>query len=164
DDLECDIIHHNIADKPIYEALSYTWATQQGDVSLSQSIACGDTGEKIPIPKNCDAALRYLRLKGSQRVLWVDAICINQHDVPEWSHQVNFMGTIYSSASQVLMFLGHQSHDDDEVLCYLDGAPLSRQKRDSKPEKLAVQRFIKRRYFDRVWTLQEIALAKLVTL
>jgi hypothetical protein len=38
DDLVCDIIHYNLLDKPVYEAVSYTWATVYGDTALSGHI------------------------------------------------------------------------------------------------------------------------------
>ncbi|KAK6596611.1 ankyrin and HET domain-containing protein [Botrytis cinerea] len=40
------------------------------------------------------------------RVLWIDAICINQEDIPERNSQVKYMGTIYSKSSIVLAWLG----------------------------------------------------------
>ncbi|KAH7073309.1 heterokaryon incompatibility protein-domain-containing protein [Paraphoma chrysanthemicola] len=162
--LTCDIFHVNIADKPVYEALSYTWATEDGDSSLSESIRDRVSGTDIAITKNCEAALRYLRLKGSNRVFWIDAIAINQNDDSERSHQVNFMSMIYSTASQVLMFLGHESADANRVLEYLKGAPPSNVWEHISNVEQDVRLFLRRHYFSRVWALQEIALAKLVTL
>ncbi|KAH7078783.1 heterokaryon incompatibility protein-domain-containing protein [Paraphoma chrysanthemicola] len=162
--LTCDIFHVKIADKPVYEALSYTWATEDGDSSLSESIRDRVSGTNIAITKNCEAALRYLRLKGSNRVLWVDAIAINQNDDSERSHQVNFMSMIYSTASQVLMFLGHESADANRVLDYLKGTPPSNVWEHISGVEQDVRIFSRRHYFSRVWALQEIALAKLVTL
>ena len=38
--------------------------------------------------------------------LWIDAICINQNDHTERSHQVGHMHRIYSNASSVVAWLG----------------------------------------------------------
>ena len=38
--------------------------------------------------------------------LWADAICINQNDVLEKNHQVQYMKSIYSSADRVIVWLG----------------------------------------------------------
>jgi hypothetical protein len=46
-------------------------------------------------------ALRYLRKEDEARILWVDAVCINQQDLGERSAQVNKMGGIYRNAAQV---------------------------------------------------------------
>jgi hypothetical protein len=41
-----------------------------------------------------------------KRVFWIDAICINQNDNVEKSHQVGQMRAIYEKACQVLIYLG----------------------------------------------------------
>jgi hypothetical protein len=71
------LAEYRLQENPWYEAVSYTWATEEGDCSLSSQIKCGDA--RLWVTKNCELALRYLRLReiSSARVLWVDAICIN---------------------------------------------------------------------------------------
>jgi len=46
------------------------------------------------------------------RVVWIDAICINQDDLDERSSQLQIMGDIYSQAQDVVIWLG----DDDGSL------------------------------------------------
>jgi hypothetical protein len=76
------------------------------------------------------------------------------------------MSVIYSSASQVLMYLGPGSVGTDRVMDFLNGAhhsglPIW----DSHGSRFVdILRFLQRRYFDRVWVLQEIALARITTL
>jgi len=43
-------------------------------------------------------------------VLWIDAICINQEDVDEKSHQVAMMGDLYSRCLTVYIWLGVVNH------------------------------------------------------
>jgi hypothetical protein len=43
---------------------------------------------------------------GCLAYLWVDALCIDQENVTERSHQVNLMGTIYKAAARVVVWLG----------------------------------------------------------
>lgn len=64
------------------------------------------------------ASLRYLRETDSRRILWVDAICINQKDFNERGHQVGIMRDIYSKAPQVLIWLGEASTDLGAPLSY----------------------------------------------
>jgi hypothetical protein len=92
-----------------YEALSYTWATEDGDCKRSSQIRCD--GTRIWVTKNCELALRYLRKENSNRVLWVDAICINQKDNKERGHQVGMMRNVYSKAAEVLVWLGESSKE-----------------------------------------------------
>jgi hypothetical protein len=63
------------------------------------------------VTKNCELALRYLRKENSNRVLWVDAICINQKDNNERGHQVGMMRNVYSKATEVLVWLGESSQE-----------------------------------------------------
>ena len=51
-------------------------------------------------------ALRRLRDPAVSRILWIDAICINQSDKNEKSHQVAMMGEIYSSCQKAIVWLG----------------------------------------------------------
>jgi hypothetical protein len=98
-----------LQENPPYEALSYTWATEDGDCSLSSQIRCSDA--RLLVTKNCELALRYLRETDSRRILWVDSICINQRDFKERSHQVGIMRDVYATAPQVLIWLGEASKD-----------------------------------------------------
>jgi hypothetical protein len=43
-----------LSHSPHYEALSYSWATEDGDDTRSSDIYCD--GKLIPITKNCEAA------------------------------------------------------------------------------------------------------------
>ncbi|CAJ2501351.1 Uu.00g042040.m01.CDS01 [Anthostomella pinea] len=51
-------------------------------------------------------ALTSLRLSNKARVIWADAICINQENLKERQNQVGMMQRIYSMASTVIMQLG----------------------------------------------------------
>ena len=50
---------------------------------------------------NLECALRHLRRdNGKPRTLWVDALCMNQHHIPERDQQVGIMQDIYQSAER----------------------------------------------------------------
>jgi hypothetical protein len=85
-----------------YEALSYVWGTP----SKEHGIIIHD--KWLDITANCDAALRHLRQELTPRVMWVDAICIDQEAsaVAERSAQVAMMGDIYHVASSTILWLG----------------------------------------------------------
>ncbi|EHK21864.1 uncharacterized protein TRIVIDRAFT_131859, partial [Trichoderma virens Gv29-8] len=94
--IRCHLQQHDLRRKPKFEALSYVW----GDPSNPTDIIC--CGEIMPVGRNLDAALRRLRSPFIQRVLWVDALCINQKDPVEQASQVGMINYIYSRAKQVL--------------------------------------------------------------
>ncbi|KAF2007239.1 HET-domain-containing protein [Amniculicola lignicola CBS 123094] len=156
EDIFCDIVHLNLLDKPHYEALSYTWANQKGDSSLSKEIFC--QGRSIAVTENCHAALRNLRHPSKNMVLWVDAICIDQQHISERNHQVNLMSSIYSQASQVLVYIGESSPSIDRIMDNLKGPGRTRGRNSDWEE------FLETRWFRRAWVLQEVALAKSVEL
>jgi Heterokaryon incompatibility protein (HET) len=52
-------------------------------------------------------------LKESPRVLWVDAVCINQNDEDEKSEQVSKMREIYGGATKVYAWLGEADREID---------------------------------------------------
>ena len=92
---------------PPYEALSYAWGHGDGNNPSRRAtkIISIDGHDFFGTP-NLDAALRGLRSEDVPRVLWVDAICINQQSVPERSHQVSLMEVIYSNCTRDLLWLG----------------------------------------------------------
>lgn len=64
----------------VFEAVSYTWANLNGDAKLRDRIYVGPEYVPLAITTNCASALRRFRIR-KDRVLWIDAICINQTDV-----------------------------------------------------------------------------------
>ena len=74
DALRCEIVHVNLDDDPVYDAVSYTWATEGGDASPCMTVRC-EAGGFIPVTANCYAVLLQLRRSGGTRRLWIDAIC-----------------------------------------------------------------------------------------
>ncbi|KAL8714717.1 MAG: hypothetical protein Q9225_006509 [Loekoesia sp. 1 TL-2023] len=85
---------------PQYEALSYVWGGSPGPETILLR------GQSIPVTSNLASALRHLRSKDYHRVLWVDALSINQDDLEERNHQVRQMRSIYQLASRVVVWLG----------------------------------------------------------
>lgn len=61
--------------------------------------------------------------RGRSAFLWVDAICINQGNMAERSHQVQMMWPIYKSAETVLVWLGPREPNDGIVWAIQDFTP-----------------------------------------
>ncbi|KAJ9151505.1 HET-domain-containing protein [Coniochaeta hoffmannii] len=91
-----------------FSALSYVW----GDPEELLPAVCD--GRTIGITKNLSDCLHSIRLTDAARLLWIDAICINQQDLEERSAQVGIMGEIYARAEKVLIWLG-QGNDDTKL-------------------------------------------------
>jgi len=99
-EIECDLKTFSEDTCPTYEALSYVW----GDPNNRSPIKC--CGTTFEVTKNLESALLQLRLAEKTRLLWIDAICINQLDIKEREQQVGIMSNIYSTASRTVVWLG----------------------------------------------------------
>ncbi|KIM94396.1 hypothetical protein OIDMADRAFT_71339, partial [Oidiodendron maius Zn] len=90
-----------------YEALSYTW----GKPHPTTTLTCN--GVSYGVTNNLYSALHHLRLPDRPRYIWVDALCINQNDIPERNVQVREMIRIYSGAKRVVIWLGGAAADSE---------------------------------------------------
>lgn len=104
--IRCRLGEVSLDDDVKFEALSYVW----GDPVPGHTVLV-DGDETLEVTPSCLEALRYLRWRVRRRVLWVDAICIDQGkdddgSARERNHQVKLMGDAYSKATCVLAWLG----------------------------------------------------------
>ncbi|QDS68455.1 hypothetical protein FKW77_010822 [Venturia effusa] len=168
---------------PFYEALSYTW----GDLSDTGLISVGlDPAKTLSVTRNLYDALLHLRYETKPRLLWIDAICIDQSNLEERGSQVQKMGQIYKRANRVVVWLGPEADDSTHAMKLieflaskvevdwdalaikpsLDGADephwadcnavLSLSARDWR----ALYSLLGRVWFERLWVRQEIVLAQ----
>lgn len=164
---------------PKFEALSYTW----GSTDNPAYIFIGESGPKaLAITRNLAEALPYLRHESKPRVMWIDAICVDQKNLEERSQQVKRMADIFSKAVRVLVWLGPESDDSQLALDCLERiasnieydtvthslvamtdeshwADTSITVPLNTVELLAICRFIHRPWFERLWIWQEVHLA-----
>ncbi|KAF9769237.1 hypothetical protein IL306_013371 [Fusarium sp. DS 682] len=164
-------------------------------------ITANGASHSLVISGNLYMALRELRRSSTSRLVWADAICINQGDVQERGQQVALMGKVFSGAWQVVIWLGEETDrcacgkttlDSSlssvskafEGVCLLVNDWLAQCDRDdieatyshaakdgrSNPHhvgaddfgnfRYAVMQLFKRRWFSRMWVLQEAVLAR----
>jgi hypothetical protein len=99
DDITCKLITGPLP-KMNFEALSYVWGVTvvPHKISIDQ--------RPFYVTYNLHAALKELRLPDRERFLWIDAICINQHDLCEKATQVQMMRDIYAKAWKTIVWLG----------------------------------------------------------
>jgi hypothetical protein len=102
----CHLATFPLSSAPSYVAVSYTWATEDGDSRKSQPlIICpehADGGKTVIwITTNCANTLRQVRARSKIDVVWVDAVCINQDQISERNYQVGMMDRIYKRAKRV---------------------------------------------------------------
>lgn len=87
--------------------LRYVW----GEVILTKELVCNGIRHNLATP-NLVTALQRLRYPTKSRLLWTDAVCINQSSEIDKGHQVRQMQEIYQRADRVLVFLGEDDEDE----------------------------------------------------
>ncbi len=173
---------HNLDDKPDYEAISYAWGDHP---EFNRAIHMN--GQVLRITGNLCAALMAYSYANRTRVLWADAICINQADNAEKTQQVAIMADIYSRAKIVQVWLAPASEATEAAMRFLE-ALSKRANSLGVDEKVDQPRFVPdfpsvkmsdedalplicgaiaahvdyllfRSWFNRVWVIQEVTLA-----
>jgi hypothetical protein len=134
-----------------YEALSYVWGNPNETLPIYMH------GNKFSITVNLHAALLRLRDYTFERIIWVDAICINQNDTKEKDHQVKLMAKIYSNAHRVIVWLGEEAVDTKGGL-----EDISLAANEELPERLkkeinnqAILNLLQRPWFQRIWVRRQ---------
>ena len=149
-----------------------------GPTTSGEHIYLSGAGQN-PITDNLAKALRRLRRLNEIRVLWIDALCINQDDMTERSQQVQMMGSIYSRANRVLVWLGDCNEPKEVMLqTYLfqtdvgsavhhghnqliERHPLDEEQDWRIRDLVSIFKNTKNgHWWERVWIVQEFALAR----
>lgn len=159
-----------------YDAISYTWGGQPSDQILEVSPSGSITKcSQVLITKNLANALTTVRYPNKSRLLWADALCINQSDDLEKAQQIPIMARIFRGATRVLAWL---DGDADEERGMQQLGKISRywrfdvkQKMKGLPgpdlpiwERRYVRDFLHLSWFTRLWIVQEVVFSADVTL
>lgn len=165
--IKCEVFHAPTTNPPKYIAISYAW----GDAGDTRRLEL--EGTEISVSASLYGALQALRKKNDIATVWVDALCIDQHNRGERTQQVQMMTKIYSRAESVAVWLGPEadrSSDSAEFLLRMtqhSGSPdkitklLSSER--NKNDIAATVSLFERDYWKRLWVVQEVFNARSVT-
>ncbi|KAI0972876.1 heterokaryon incompatibility protein-domain-containing protein [Xylaria arbuscula] len=182
--LQCEIIHAFLEPEDIvdYEAVSYTWGCVTYGIYFIE--VHGETITKLSIGYNLYKLLLDLRHPSEDRILWIDAICINQDekDTSERNHQVQQMVEIYRGAQRVLVWLGPSTHEMNLAMMFLvkvqtlykdmketteefqewarEKFPAIGSPGHNNPTQLGLKQIFDHPWFRRIWILQEVGNAR----
>ncbi|KAI0549591.1 heterokaryon incompatibility protein-domain-containing protein [Xylaria curta] len=121
------------------------------------------------VTPNLHDGLKRLRKQNEPVPLWVDALCINQHNKEELSEQVALMTAIYGRAESVAAWLGPES--DGSELAFKLIQPLYHNQGSVsniiadwrwRDHFTAVMNLFERDFWNRLWIVQEIINAQTV--
>ncbi|KAK4210799.1 heterokaryon incompatibility protein-domain-containing protein [Rhypophila decipiens] len=151
--------------EPKYEALSYAWGSSgDKESALVFDPHNADRDPKcLSLRENLASALKHLRRPDLSRLLWVDAICIDQANLEERGEQVRRMGDIFALATRAVVWLGPASETSSlafSVLRNYGGQVVPPPPEDcDKGTWQVIEDLCQRSWFHRLWVLQEIQLA-----
>ena len=184
DDIQCDLFEgwiNQLEGGIPYDALSYTWGSTEKPAKITVN------GSTMHVTLNLYIALQHLRFKDEDRILWIDAICIDQENHQERGHQVQQMSCIYKEAEQVVIWLGQGTEEADLIMDFIkqlhennvtiEGdwrrsaqlwmhhqAVIQPKLGDIKRLREGMEFILGRPWFWRIWILQEIANARVATI
>ncbi|PVI05752.1 hypothetical protein DM02DRAFT_495001, partial [Periconia macrospinosa] len=165
---------------PRFYTASYTW----GEKVYTSTITTTDPPGSLKVLRNL---LPFLRMVTTHRDFhdeqwwWIDSLCINQDDTEERGAQVDLMTDIYKASSSVIVWLGETVEGDSdctlaiELLHRLSTLVLNnprneREKQrqqirhnrlwhpDLRPQWTSLSHLLARKWWSRVWTLQEFVI------
>ncbi|KAI4598995.1 hypothetical protein KJ359_002411 [Pestalotiopsis sp. 9143b] len=183
-DVECELFQTTtVYNRLPYEAVSYCW----GPAEVRSAIIID--GRPLVVRQSLITLLKDLRHSNTQkhRLLWIDAICIDQQNKVEQGHQVQQMRDLYALARHVIFWVGETTPDATFLMKALHkfnrtvkpaGWHQSDTIRDTWEEVLrdlkkdpfildapgrlheAFREFLRRPWFRRAWIIQEVANAR----
>lgn len=154
--LHCSLVVVSLDDTPEYDAISYVW----GDPNPQETIFVNS--QSVQIGENLFEALRcqYYWQNGTRKYLWADALCIDQQNIAERSHQVSMMRDIYSRAQVVRICLGMAIPQVGAFFEYAaSDAPVASLFTNSDGRLDGYKHVISKPWWRRLWVVQEAALA-----
>jgi hypothetical protein len=128
------------------------------------------------VTRNLEEVLRHLRETPSEQRIWIDALSINQSDIPERNAQVSEMRKVYSSASLTILWLGTDQNPsiskliEMASLCYVsenlsDGSWLKLVTIEGLVTlQRALCKLAPQEYWRRAWVVQEVMYSRNVWL
>jgi hypothetical protein len=127
--------------------LSYVWGNE-----INRRLIYVD-GHELLVTENLYAALSHLRDHRLTRLLWIDAICIDQTNHPEKEDQIQLMSKIYGLAQRVIVWLGKATDSSDLAIKEIRAAGSNRRSSFSGDGTLqhAVIKLLQRPWFERIW-------------
>jgi len=178
----CSLIPSSLDDD--YEALSYVWGSDEPteEIKIRDAKPTGNNRRNvIPVLRersfyvrpNLYAALKNFRSRKVPVDMWIDALCMDQENDEEKEIQVAMMEEIYSKANRVLIWLGIPepgpssatalAFDCISQMCDLSLFDALTTDAENWPLLEALGKLMKNAWFSRRWVVQELALAKQVT-
>ena len=179
----CDFVQAHLDDSQVYRAISYHW----GKLPQTSKVWVEEDGVRyILVRRPALSILRLLHQRRYEGFFWIDTLCINQKNADEKAQQIRLMKDIFGGAQEVLAWPGEASADSARALAFVEELRhvIEESQNTKKPIPWmalgrtghwdhrevslspwsALRVFLRRPWFTRLWIVEEIVLAKKVTL
>lgn len=138
-----------------YVAISYMWGDKAAHKPIYIRQSSGAWGE-LMLGRNAWSFLHHeISIQRSNMWFWMDAICIDQSNMVEKSHQVARMANIFSRAEKVLIWMP-----------FLGEVPVPKTVTNSTSrteyDDWLICEIVSNEYWTRLWIVQEVILARSV--
>ncbi|KAG7286250.1 hypothetical protein NEMBOFW57_008557 [Staphylotrichum longicolle] len=158
--IQCTLFNVELPDAD-YQALSYEWGLP--DDTIDGRVIINGLPHARPMQTNLGLALLGIREETHDRILWIDALCINQEDLREKGQHVAMMGDIFRNATSVIVWLGPEADNSHLAMRMMASRTWTTSastdlERECRMEALVA--LAHRRYWRRVWVIQEFHLAR----
>jgi ankyrin repeat protein len=167
---KCSIETFPLDGVPSYTAVSYAWGSRSTHRKIELNGHSTYVAENLWRFLSNMSTLYQKRYSEHCHWFWIDALCIDQSSMKERKEQVMLMAAIYSKADKVLVWLGPAYQGNDEAMKALARPPTYWQikkcylKLWKSSGGTQIMQLCRRRYWTRLWTFQELEMAKEITL
>jgi hypothetical protein len=134
-------------------------------------------GGQIKVTTNLFTRSPSIAISSRARLLWIDAICIDQEAIEERSQQVSLMRDIFQMAKEVLIWMGDERESSRRLSRLFLSLPKYLRVSIQQERKMACGEALvnltkevhwagvmdvltSRKYFLRLWIIQEIVLSR----
>jgi hypothetical protein len=174
DKIVCSFLTTSLRQALEYETISNIWGgagpRQQSSIEIElRDSQVPSRPRRIFIRSNLCSALQRFRHPSETRLFWVDTLCINRGNVDETNRQVAMKGYIFRNAANVCFWLGEDAISKVALNFIPQVLNLARVDKLVRDEKYiegwdAFLSFLKNPAFGCVWPVQEVAVARNVTM
>jgi hypothetical protein len=160
--IRCEVTVVALDGRQTYTALSYAWGNPPAECAIFLN------GREVKIRKNLWRFLHQARSLSEPLFdyIWIDALCVDQTNDSERTHQVALMGEIYATAERVIAWLGPAHDSSDLAIEDIRSASPQWTAKKTLPKKWVspaasgIRSICVRRYWKRLWIFQELLLAR----
>ncbi|KAF2659792.1 HET-domain-containing protein [Lophiostoma macrostomum CBS 122681] len=163
---------------PRYQILSYVWSVDGLEPSRNWTVKIN--GTQLPI---LDTLWPFLQTLRAKKLLldgswwWIDSLCIDLTNTTERSLQVQMMQRLYSDCHSCIIWLGEESHSSGRAVDFIyylhrisergwhniKELRTIMQEDEHQGSWVLLEDFLSRRWWTRVWTLQEFCMPSVVS-